>query len=170
VQEEEGDQDEKVGDSHRSGNAAANAESVRSTMFPTMHGDKKREGERYTARAPSVRKWKDSHEAKCVLSLREGGNGSCGGTLHRVSDTQMDPGQRMAFGTFSEHGQNDWRLDTAGDEAYLDDFVLDQVPRASRSRSDVVDYSKVEVRNPKEGMILSSVSISGILACIIRRR
>jgi hypothetical protein len=82
----------------------------------------------------------------------------------------MDLGQRTAFGTFSEHGQNDWRLDTAGDEAYLDDFVLHQVPRASRSGFDVVDYPKVEVRNPKEGMILSSVSISGILACIIRRR
>jgi hypothetical protein len=39
-----GDQDEKVGDSHRSGNAAANAESVRSTMLPTMHGDEGREG------------------------------------------------------------------------------------------------------------------------------
>jgi hypothetical protein len=66
-----GDQNEKVGDSHRSSNAAANAESVKSTMFPTMHGDKKMEGERYTARAPSVCKGKDSHEAKCVLSLKE---------------------------------------------------------------------------------------------------
>jgi hypothetical protein len=119
-----GDQDEKVGDSHRSGNAAANTESVSSTMFTTMHGDKKREEERYTVRAPNICKWKDSHEAKCVLSLKEWGNGSCGGTLHRILGTQMDPGQRTAFGTFSEHGQNDWRLDTAGDEAYLDDFVL----------------------------------------------
>jgi hypothetical protein len=49
-----GDQGEKVGDSHRSDNAAANAESVRSTMFPTMHGNKKREEERYTVRAPSA--------------------------------------------------------------------------------------------------------------------
>jgi hypothetical protein len=49
-----GYQDEKVGDSYRSGNAAANAESVRSTMFLTMHGDKKREEERYTVRAPSA--------------------------------------------------------------------------------------------------------------------
>jgi hypothetical protein len=39
-----GDQEEKVGDSHLSGNAAANAESARSTMRPTMHGDKGREG------------------------------------------------------------------------------------------------------------------------------
>jgi hypothetical protein len=70
----------------------------------------------------------------------------------------VDPGQRTAFGTFSEHSQNDWRLDTAGDEAYLDDFVLHQVPRASRSRSGVVDYPKVEVRNPKEGMNLSIAS------------
>jgi hypothetical protein len=46
-----GDQDEKVGDSHRSGNAAANAESVRSTMLPTMHGDEGREGKgMYTRR------------------------------------------------------------------------------------------------------------------------
>jgi hypothetical protein len=45
----------------------------------------------------------------------------------------MDPGQRMVFGTFLEHGRNDWMLDTAGDEVYLDDFVLHQVPRASRS-------------------------------------
>jgi hypothetical protein len=70
----------------------------------------------------------------------------------------MDPGQRMASGTFSEHGQNDWMLDTTGDEAYLDDFVLHQVPRASRSRFDVVDDPKVEVRNPKEGMNLSIAS------------
>jgi hypothetical protein len=107
-----GGQDEKVGDSHRSGNTAANAESVGSTMFPTMHGDKEREEERYTARAPSVCKWKDSHEAKCVLSLKEWGNGSCGGTLHRVSVTQMDLGQRTAFGTLSEHGQYGLKLDT----------------------------------------------------------
>jgi hypothetical protein len=82
----------------------------------------------------------------------------------------MDPGQRMAFETLSEHRQNDLRLNTDGDEVHLDDFVLHRVPRAIRSRFDVVDYPKVEVRNPKEGMILSSVSISGILACIIRRR
>jgi hypothetical protein len=75
----------------------------------------------------------------------------------------MDPGQRMVFGTFSEHNQKDRRLDKAGDEAYLDDFVLRQVPRASRSRFDVVDDPKVEVWKPKEGMIFSSVSISGIL-------
>jgi hypothetical protein len=64
-------QDEKVGDSHRSGNAAANAESVRSTMLLTMHGNKKMEGERYTARTPSACRWKDSHETKRVLGLKE---------------------------------------------------------------------------------------------------